>query len=102
MAYPEPILSESDLQALYNTLNPLGWSMQWIAAGVTAGEWIRGLAVPDLYALIYTLEPYGWAGVVEYAKYTVYGKEKFNEMMPWIAGGVGLAALAGIMVGKRR
>jgi len=102
MGYPEPVLDAADLSALYNTLQPHGWDMEWIAEGISVADWMKGLAIPDLYALINTLEPMGWTGVVEYAKYLAYTKEKSNAMIPWIIGGVGVSALIGLQVGKRR
>lgn len=102
MSYPEPVLDAADLNALYNTLQPLGWDMEWIAKGISVGEWMRDLAIPDLYALISTLEPIGWVGIAEYAKYLAYTKEKANAMIPWILAGVGVSALVGLEVGKRR
>ncbi len=100
MAYPKPTLNESERNALYNTLQPLGWNMDWIAEGIRMTDWIEKLSIPDLYSLINTLEPRGWNSVVEYAKYIVYGKEKMHQMLPWIVGGIGVAALAGLKVGK--
>ena len=102
MGYPEPVLDAADLNALYNTLQPLGWDMEWIAAGIPVAEWMDGLAIPDLYALINTVEPLGLVGIAEYAKYLAYTKEKANAMIPWILGGVGAAAFIGLEVGKRR
>ena len=102
MAYPKPGLSAEERIALYNTLQPLGWTMDWITEGVKVAEWVGNLSIPDLYALIKTLEPRGWTAVVEYAKYVVYSKEKMNQMLPWIVGGIGAATLIGLQVGKRQ
>ena len=98
MVYPKPVLTNDERLSLKRELEPQGWYVGWYETREPIAQWIERMTIPEIYGLIDSLV--GWEAVVEYAKYVVYSKEYMKQMLPWIVGGIGVAALVGLKVGK--